>query len=140
MKRIVYFAILCTAAASLAHAQGLGQFVGIVTDPSGSAVPSAVPCRVLQPVQPRESQRPDQFRRRRRFRLDPRIERSAHRSACFEVVFLIAAERVATLFPNLTDNDLQHINRVRDVEHQRVLAGFVRREFLDRTQPRPSGT
>jgi hypothetical protein len=41
MKRTVYFAILSIAAANLAHAQGLGQFVGIVTDPSGSAIPSA---------------------------------------------------------------------------------------------------
>ncbi len=42
MKRLgCYLVFLFIAGAGLAQAQGLGQFVGTVTDPSGSAVPAA---------------------------------------------------------------------------------------------------
>ncbi len=42
MKRLGYLAVFAFfAVVTVAHAQGLGQFVGIVTDPSGSAIPLA---------------------------------------------------------------------------------------------------
>lgn len=40
-RYFAYGVLLCWIASSLSFAQGLGEFVGSVTDPSGAAVPAA---------------------------------------------------------------------------------------------------